>query len=145
MVPEGVNPKKDPRQGEYWFVEVPSPLQEKLTFIREYPLREQTRYFTDAGYVSDYSRKETRWEFGRFSRTHHASECLHRVDSENTAFIGRKGSVKTHGWTAHSKFYVRGAVEHVDHGTLQLDMWHECVPNKAHGPFPVGGAGAEVD
>ena len=77
-----------------------------------------------------------------FSASHHAEECVAVWDTGNTMFLGRR-HVHSHEWTGRPRYFVRGAVKHSEHTTLQLSEWHEVIPNRAHGPFPVRGFGRE--
>jgi hypothetical protein len=80
-----------------------------------------------------------------FSRTHEAESCWSVTKSGDVCFLGRK-RVRSHGFTGRPTYYVRGYVEHAEHGRLELPAhyqgrWYEVVPNRAHGPFPVQGYG----
>lgn len=131
------------RQGEFFFVPVQNPHNE----------------FCDHGYdgprIHGYElyKGQSCYRYSVapsfFSFTHVADECIVVVKSGETAFYSRrKGSVQAHSWTGRPRYFVRGVVRHTrgDHPDLNLgDSWHEVIPNKAHGPFPMRGASDYAD
>lgn len=139
--PAGV-PADAPRQGEYFFVP-------QAEGFKPSSLRDET--YTEAG-----SYREVVVEDGPLSFHRHAiARCPDLAEDAkisraaqargSTCFIGRK-RVCSHDWTGRPRYFVRGQVEHPEHGTLVLgSRWHEVVPNRAHGPFPVRGLGAGLD
>jgi len=125
-VPEGA-----PRQGEYFFVPAALP-------------GEGSSAPTRAG-----SWRETEHEVGAtFSRSHHAEECVRVVTQGETAFVGRRQHVRTHEWRGRDRYFARGEVTHSrgEHPPLDLGArWHEVVPNRAHGPWPVRRQPTDLD
>lgn len=144
--PAGV-PEDALRQGEFYFV--PSPghgphdvagcYHADYTHVSRYDCGSQEE--TDGG--SSYQWR-VRWE-ASFSATHSADHCLAVVKSGDVAFVGRR-RMRTHGFVGRPRYFVRGGVEHDEHGRLELPRhtsgaWYEVIPNRVHGPFPVEGYG----
>lgn len=133
------------RQGEFYFVPSSGPHRaagcHHESGEKVYRSDCGSEEYTDAG--SEY-RWTVDWD-ASFSRTHRAKDCYSVVKSGSVQFVGRK-RVKSHSFTGRPRYFVRGPVEHSQHGTLELPkhaagLWYEVVPNRAHGPFPVAGFG----
>jgi len=117
-----------PRQGEYFFARRDPPAEGSESVGRR-------------------SHRYTRHVSARFSRTHNADEVIRVETAGETAFCGRR-SIKTHGWTGRDRYFARGVVRHEagDHPDFDLGaQWHEVIPNRAHGPWPVRAPGRDVD
>lgn len=116
------------RQGQFFFLPV------KLPEGNDYPVRTPR--------PAPHWRTHCKYD-ARFSATHVATECIAVWNSGTPRFLGR-GRLHGHHWTGHPRYFVRGEVTHAKHAPLSLGTtWHEVIPNRAHGPFPIRGFGRE--
>ena len=133
------------RQGEFFFLPSPGPHAAAGCY---HPTEGKVRRedcggedYTEAG--SSY-RWSVEWN-ASFSQTHRATRCYAVTKSGDVLFRGRR-RMHSHAFVARPRYFVRGRVEHGQHGTLPLPrhadgLWYEVIPNRAHGPFPVNGYG----
>lgn len=126
------------RQGEFYFV----PADDPHSQFCDWPDCERTG---DHGGYWQEGPSHYRYDMSdaQFSRTHYANECVRVTKSGTVAFVASRG-IRSHPFTGRPRFFVRGVVRHSggDHSELVLPGgWHEVVPNRAHGPFPVRGMG----
>jgi len=133
-----LRPKEVPpgslRQGEFYFVPVP---HDEIGDPDKPDGYEQT---------SQYSWRAERWMHWAYldaKARHCPEECRVRLVWGETAFIGRKGRIRTHRWEARPRVFVSGSVSHPEHGDLELPQheggwWYEVIPNRAHGPWRPG-------
>jgi len=131
------------RQGEFFFVPSRGPHDAAGCHHESRILREDCggEEVTEAGSVY---RWRVDWD-ASFSETHSATRCYSVTKSGEVMFVGRR-RMRTHTFVGRPRYFVRGSVEHGQHGRLQLlnhgwGPWYEVIPNRAHGPFPVRGYG----
>ena len=138
--PKGVPPDAL-RQGEFYFIPAPA---EQVGDPKKLPWTART------GWQSSREEWWTTWRALDARGRHRPKECRVLLTRGETAFIGRGGRVRTHRWEGRPRVYVRGAVEHPEHGVLQLPPhqaggWYEVIPNRAHGPWRPAHAGMGID
>jgi hypothetical protein len=119
------------RQGEWFFLPV--------------TVDSYTAMFCDlASQYGESVHKEKKTPFGSWHRTfyrraewtrtrHRAQEAVVAQKHGEVAFLGDKGRMRTHEYTAKPRLFVRGKITAPDHADLVLDGWHEVVGNRAVG------------
>jgi hypothetical protein len=117
------------RQGEWFFLGVDYSTASYCDEAIKYGSAVESEEETAAG-----SWHRTEYRRGDWAQTRHrAQEVVVAQKHGEVAFVGDKGRVRTHEYTAKPRLYVRGRITAPDHADLVLDGWHEVVGNRAVG------------
>ena len=138
--PKGVPPDAL-RQGEFYFVPVPAD---------EAGNPEEPDWYAETSEYSWRAERWTTWPALDARGRHRPEECRVLVTWGETAFIGRRGRIRTHRWQGRPRVFVSGSVEHPEHGVLELPKhqggwWYQVIPNRAHGPWRPARTGMGID
>ena len=112
------------RQGEWFFVPVPSFVVDEKKVLRNEPLRRGNGgkpHWTDFCYRTG---GETVYVCSRYSNG--------VTENQYKAILGSSPKAKGWGWRTMSRnagVYVRGRVRHADHATITLHGWHRVLMN----------------
>jgi hypothetical protein len=87
---------------------------------------------------------ETVYQPAEWTNTRHRAQCaVVAQKSGEVAFVGRKGGIRTHRYTAKPRLFVQGSVTAPDHEKLFLERWYEVIGNRAVGAPAAVAAGLD--